>query len=188
MTEKRRRDGSHAARGAARGGRAFERAHARLEHGDGRVGVAAIDKALFVALETGLGLLGAVIDVARIEKDRLGGLAELASQGAAMDEGGRLVPGNGLVLAVLARAHDRNSLQCGPSNRRNKKPGLWLRQKTGIGSKFASHGLLAICLTWLQAGRPNHHVAEINVLAGPRRQARAIKLAGCLAKFTQKAA
>ena len=23
--------------------------------------------------------------------------------------------------------------------------------------KFASHGLLATCLTWLQAGRPNHH-------------------------------
>src|SRR5262245_64527470 len=54
-----------------------------------------------------------------------------------------------------------------------KNPDSGCRQKTGIGSKFASHGLLAICLTWLQAGRPNHHVAEINVLAGRRRQARA---------------
>src|SRR5262245_1736241 len=129
MTEKRRGDGGHAARRAACGGRAFKRAHARLEHGDGRVGVAAINEALFVALEAGLGLLGAVIDVAGIEKDGLGGLAELASQGAAMDEGGRLVPGNGLILAVLARAHDRNSLQRSSSDRRNKKPGLWLPPK-----------------------------------------------------------
>src|SRR5262245_16344868 len=56
-----------------------------------------------------------------------------------------------------------------------KNPDFGCRQKTGIGSKFASHGLLAICLTWLQAGRPNHHVAGINVLAGPRRQARPVK-------------
>jgi hypothetical protein len=40
-----------------------------------------------------------------------------------------------------------------------KNPDFGCRQKTGIGLKFASHGLLAICLTWLQAGRPNHHVA-----------------------------
>jgi hypothetical protein len=46
-----------------------------------------------------------------------------------MNEGGRLVPGHGLVLAVLARAHDRNSLQRGSSDRRNKKPGLWLPPK-----------------------------------------------------------
>jgi hypothetical protein len=53
-----------------------------------------------------------------------------------------------------------------------KNPDFGCRQKTGIGSKVASHGLLAICLTWLQAGRPNHHVAGINVLARARRQAR----------------
>jgi hypothetical protein len=54
-----------------------------------------------------------------------------------------------------------------------KNPDFGCRQKTGIGSKFASHGLLAICLTWLQAGRPNHHVAAINVPDEARRQARA---------------
>jgi hypothetical protein len=54
-----------------------------------------------------------------------------------------------------------------------KNPDFGCRQKTGIGSKFASHGLLAICLTWLQAGRPNHHVAGINVPDEARRQARA---------------
>ena len=43
MAKQRRGDGGHAARRAARGVGAFERAHARLEHGDGRVGVAAID-------------------------------------------------------------------------------------------------------------------------------------------------
>jgi hypothetical protein len=42
---------------------------------------------------------------------------------------------------------------------RIKNPDFGCRQKTGIGLKFASNGLLATCLTWLQAGRPNHHGA-----------------------------
>ena len=66
MAEQGSGDGGHAARGAARGGRSFKRAHARLEHGDGGIGVAAIDETFLVALEASFGLLGAVIDIARV--------------------------------------------------------------------------------------------------------------------------
>ena len=71
VAEHRRGDRRHAGRRAARRFGAFEQAHALLEHGHGGIGVAAIDEAFLVALEAGLGLLGAVIDVARVEEDRL---------------------------------------------------------------------------------------------------------------------
>ena len=82
MAKQRRGDGGHAARRAARGVGAFQRAHARLEHGHGGVGVAAIDIAVLVALEAGFGLLGACVDVARVEEDGFRRLAELAAQRA----------------------------------------------------------------------------------------------------------
>ena len=49
-------DRGHAAGRRARGLGAFEQAHALLEHGDGRVGVARIDEARLLALEARLGL------------------------------------------------------------------------------------------------------------------------------------
>ena len=93
MAQQRRGDGGHAARRAARGIGAFQRAHARLEHGHGGVGVAAIDIAVLVALEAGFGLLGARIDVARVEEDGFRRLAELAAQRAFMHEPRRRLPG-----------------------------------------------------------------------------------------------
>jgi len=133
MTEQGRGDRGHAARRAARRRSAFERAHARLEHGDRGVGVAAIDEAFLVALESGFGLLGAVIDVAGIEEDGLGGLAELTPERAAMDKRGGLVPGNGLAATVLARAHVNTPYNAGRAIAAQKNPDSGFRQKTGIG-------------------------------------------------------
>ena len=69
-------DGGHAGGGGARGFRALEQAHARLEHGHGRIGEARIDEARIVALETRLGSLGGGIGEALREVERLGQLAE----------------------------------------------------------------------------------------------------------------
>jgi hypothetical protein len=44
-----------------------------------------------------------------------------------------------------------------PSLRAQKNPELGASPKTGI----ARTALLATCLTWLQAGRPNHHEAGL---------------------------
>ena len=85
-----------------------ERAHARLEHGHRGIGVAAIDEAFLVALEARLGLLGALIDVARIEEDGLRGLAELAPQRARMHELGRRMPGDAALFLILG-PHGRHS-------------------------------------------------------------------------------
>ena len=129
MAKQRGRDRGHAARGAARGVGAFQRAHARLEHGDGGVGVAAIDVALLVALEAGFGLLGAGVDVARVEEDGFRRLAELAAKRSLMHELRRRLPAARAFLSVLVcdhgRLHSRNPIQTG----RIKKPGLWLPPK-----------------------------------------------------------
>ena len=67
----------HAGRGRARGLGAFERRHALLEHAHGRVRVARIDVAGDLAGETRLAFLGARVDVALRQEQRLGHLAEL---------------------------------------------------------------------------------------------------------------
>src|SRR6185369_1234840 len=86
--EDRGRYRGHAGRGRARGFRALEFDHAALEHINRRIGIARIDKAGFMALEPGLALLRAVVDVALGEEQRLRRLAELRAQRAAMDEAG----------------------------------------------------------------------------------------------------
>ena len=57
VAEQRRRHRRHAARHGAARLRAFQQAHALLEHGDGRIGVARIDEARILALEARLGRL-----------------------------------------------------------------------------------------------------------------------------------
>ena len=74
----------HAGCGRTRGLSAFERAHARLEHGNRRITVARIDEARLLALEALLGARGIVVDVALGEVERLGILAELRAQNAGM--------------------------------------------------------------------------------------------------------
>ena len=86
VAEKRSRHRRHAARhGAARLG-AFEQAHALLEHGDGRIGVARIDEARIVALEARFGGFRVGIDEALRQEHRLGGLGELRTERAAVHE------------------------------------------------------------------------------------------------------
>ena len=80
-------DRRHAGGRGARGLRAFQQPHALLEHGDRRIGVAAVDEA-GLALEALLGLLGRLVDVALGEEQRLGGLAELRAQRAPVHEQG----------------------------------------------------------------------------------------------------
>src|SRR6478736_2674638 len=126
MTHQRCRNRRHAARGAARGFSAFQRAHARLEHGHGGIGVATIDKAFLIPLEAGLGLLGGCINVARVEEDGLGCLAELASERALMHEPGRRSPGVAWRFLVFLRHHGRYSSK---SHAGTKKPGTWRNAK-----------------------------------------------------------
>src|SRR5262249_47834496 len=160
VAEQRPGDRSHAARRAARRFGALKRTHARLEHGHCGIGVAAIDEAFLVALESGFGLFGAVIDITRVEEDRFRGLAELTAQRAAVHKPRRLTPSQ-RVLLFLCR-HGDPPLK---SHVRTKKPGtLAPRQKTGI----ARTALLATCLTWLQAGRPNHHETGLMSPEAPR--------------------
>src|SRR5262249_40884226 len=78
----------HAGRGRARGFRALEFDHAALEHRNRGIGIARIDEAGVLALETRLALLRAVVDIALGEEQRFRGLAELRAQGAAVDEAG----------------------------------------------------------------------------------------------------
>ncbi|ODS03003.1 hypothetical protein AUC71_12175 [Methyloceanibacter marginalis] len=111
MTQERRGDGRHAARHAACRLCAFQRAHAVLEHGDGGIGVTAIDIAFRVALEPGLRLLGAVIDIAGVEEDGLGGLAELAAPRALVHELGGGRPGLAAPCLVVC-GHAQNSCLC----------------------------------------------------------------------------
>ena len=130
MAEQRGGDGGHAARGAARGVAPLQRAHAPLEHGHGGVGVAAIDVAVLVALEARLGLLGALIDIARVEEDGFRGLAELAAQRALMYE--RRVARRPALFSSLVAAMGQLPLICS-RDRAQKNPDFGFSQKTGIG-------------------------------------------------------
>ena len=104
-------DGGHAARGAARGFRAFQPAHALLEHRHRRVGVARIDEARIVALEAGLGRLGIGVDEALGQEHGFRGLAELRPHRAAVHQfcGG--------AITFLSVSHG------GISGSNNKNPG-----------------------------------------------------------------
>ena len=147
--QQRCRDRRHAGRRGARILGAFQRAHALLEHVDGRVGVARIDEARLFALEARFGRFRAFVDVALRQEHRLRRLAETRSQGAGMHQGGL-----GSQFAFAGTGHD--------GCLKNKKTGRESRvpvHERGLGP---INGPLATCLTWLQADRPNHH--GINVL------------------------
>ena len=106
---------------------------------DGRVGVARIDVARRLAGEARLAFLGARVDVALGEEQRLGGLAELRAQRAGMHQlGFRAVGSSGFDAGMAA------SLAVAPTKNRPEKIS---RPGTRVP------GLLAICFTWLQAGR-----------------------------------
>src|SRR5262249_6466240 len=115
-------------RGPRRAG-ALQETHALLEHGDGGIGVAAIDEAA-LALETLLGFFGGLVDVALGKKQRLGGLAEARAQAAAMHEARFEAPIFLLLRICRLVAHART-----PWARRlpgNKKTGqTWLPLKAG---------------------------------------------------------
>ena len=130
-------DCRHAGCGSACVLRALHRAHALFEHVDRRVGVARVDEARFLALETGLRRLGAVVDEALRHVDRFRGFAELGSKRTAMDQFG-----GGLPVALRRFGH--------LMPQKNKKTGRKVARRS-------TSGPLATCLTWLQADRPNHH-------------------------------
>ncbi len=126
VAKQRGADGGHAARDRKPRLRAFEQAHALLEHRDGRIGVARIDEARVLALEARLGRLGVGIDEALGQEQRLGGLGELRAHRAAMHQLGR-----GTVALLLRIVRFRRGL------RRHGKPptknpaALPLESKTG---------------------------------------------------------
>ena len=88
----------HAGRGGAAGLGAFERGQPVLEHADGRIAEARILVVRALALEGGLGLLGALVGVARGQEQRLRRLVEVAAQLAAA-HGARLRPPRRLIGA-----------------------------------------------------------------------------------------
>ena len=88
----RRRHGRHARCHCAGVFRTFQRAHALLEHVDGRVGVARIDEAGLLALEARLGGFGGLVDIALRQVDRFRRLAVLGAQRARMHELGCRLP------------------------------------------------------------------------------------------------
>ena len=63
-----------------------------LEHGDGRIAIAAIDIAVILAGEAPLGGLRLVIDEARIDEERFRRLAMRRAVEAAADQLGGLAP------------------------------------------------------------------------------------------------
>ncbi len=119
LTEQRDGDRRHAGRGRARGLRAFERRHARLEHRNRRIGEARILVARLLVLEAPLGLRGGLVDIALRQEQRLGGFAELRAQRAGVDQAG-LGP-----VAGLRRMHR------GLLTRPNKKPGRGVSLNAG---------------------------------------------------------
>ena len=135
LPHQRRGDRRHSGRGRARRGRAFERRHALLEHGDGRIGEARILIAGLLVLEALFRAERGLVNVALREIQRLAGLRELRAQDTGMDE-----LGFGAVASLGGHGH-RGLLS--PT----KKPG----RKSSAGSHVP--GLLATCFTWLQAGR-----------------------------------
>src|SRR5262249_8358931 len=150
----------------------------------GWVGVSAIDVALLVSLEAGLGLVGARIDVAGIEEDGFRGLAKRTAQRPPMHEARGLPPPvAGFVATVFCR-HRRHSPNCGGHK---KTRTLANAKRTGIRrQKRPSRDLLASCLTWLQAGRPNHHESFINQRAWLRVKPRANAKRPLLGQAEQK--
>ena len=88
LADQRGGDRGHAARGGARGLRAFEQRHALLEHRDRRVGEARIDETRVLAFEARLRVLHRVVEIALGQEQRLRGLAELRAQRAAVDRAG----------------------------------------------------------------------------------------------------
>ena len=86
MAEQGGMHGSHAGGGGATGLGAFEQGEATFEHGHGGVAEAGILVMLHLPLERGFGLLGAVIDEAGGEKERLGSLAVSGALDSAMHE------------------------------------------------------------------------------------------------------
>ena len=88
LSDERRRDRGHAGRRRPRSLRALEGRHAGLEHRHGRVREAGVDEAGLVPREAAFAFLGAGIDMALRQEERLGGLAELGAQRPAVDEKG----------------------------------------------------------------------------------------------------
>src|SRR5690606_7567883 len=134
---------------------AFQQPHTLFEHRDGWIGKARIDEPGLVASEAGLGLLSGVVDVALGEKERLGCLAKLRPELSAVDEerfGRPLLTG---IRNLIALRHGR-LLTCWPQGKKKTRPQI--SQNHRARARFA-RGLLASSLTWLQAGRPNHHDA-----------------------------
>ena len=84
----RRRYRGHAGGGGASGFGAFQFDHPALEHRDGGIGKARIEKAGIRALEPRFALLGAVVDETLRQEQRFGCFAELRAQGAGMDQPG----------------------------------------------------------------------------------------------------
>src|SRR5256885_8626607 len=119
LPDQRRGHRRHAARGRAGCLGAFERAHARFEHGHRRVTVARIDVARLFVLEPAFGTDGAVIDIALGEIKRLRILAKGRAQNSGMHE-----MGLGTVTLGSGRGHFGPPLA-------NKKTG---RKKLSAGS------------------------------------------------------
>ena len=100
----------HARRLRAAGLGAFQQRQPVLEHLHGRIGVARVDEARLVAGEAGVGALGAVVDVALGQKERLGGLAERRAHRAAAHQAGGDFPVLGLSLvasSAITRLHEK---------------------------------------------------------------------------------
>ncbi len=99
-----RRHRSHAGRLHAAGFGALHERDALLEHLHGRVLQAGVGHALLLAGEARRDGLGVVIAIARVQEERLAGLALLAAPGAAADGLRRWLPlaGDGAVLSGVS--------------------------------------------------------------------------------------
>ena len=135
-----RRHRRHARRRGAGVFGAFQRAHALLEHVDGRVGVARIDEAGLLALEARLGGLGGVVDIALRQVHRFRCLADAGSAACPNARAG-----------LRASSCASWSSTC-PKQQKNRP-----RKSQPVHMALRPDGPLATCLTWLQADRPNHH-------------------------------
>ena len=138
--EDRRGDGRHARCHRAGVLRAFQRAHALLEHIDGRIGIARIDETGLLALETRFRAFGRVVDVALRHVDRFRRLAKCASAACPRER-----------VALPASSYASLSSSC-PRQQKNRP-----RKSQPVHMALQPDGPLATCLTWLQADRPNHH-------------------------------
>ena len=117
MREQRRIHRGHAGRRGAAGFGALDQAEPLLQHRQRRIGEARILVVIDRAGERAFGLLGIVVDIARGEIQRLGGLAELAALHAAVHEAG-----GGAVLRGIA-GHCRALLNVWPDRWSSLSPG-----------------------------------------------------------------